>query len=174
MRKLLFLRRLLDLFFIILILTTTATVLLSGVFLFTDSGTALPDFITVNGASLSKLDFGAKSLLITGTVAYLLFLYAVFLLKKITRQFSRTILFEHTVIKQLNHVGYSFIGIAVLMYIPSFIYRLTEHEITVRFDFFGHLFDSFLFIVSLGLFFMVLSSIFKIAKLAKEENDLTV
>jgi len=174
MRKLLFLRRLLDLLFIILILTATATVLLCGIFLFTDSGTPLPDVITISSITLKELDFGTKSILITGSIAYLIFVYAVFLLKKITRQFSRTKIFEDTIIKQLSQVGYSFIGIAALLYIPSFIYRLTKHNLTIGFDFFNNLFNSFLFIISLGLFFMVLSSIFKIAKHIKEENDLTV
>jgi hypothetical protein len=32
----------------------------------------------------------------------------------------------------------------------------------------------YVFIVCLGLFFMVLSEIFKIAKTAKQENDLTI
>jgi hypothetical protein len=54
--------------------------------------------------------------------------------------------------------------------VPSFLYRLlykSKFEIDLSFS-------PFILTLALGLFFMVLSEVFKIARTAKEENELTI
>jgi hypothetical protein len=56
--------------------------------------------------------------------------------------------------------------------LPLLFYKII-HEGNIEIEFGGG-FSSFLFTSSLGLFFMVLSDVFKIAKTMTDDNELTV
>ena len=91
---------------------------------------------------------------------------------KLLVHFSKRQIFEDAPITLLDTIGKYFVLASLLTGVPAFIYNITvKNETKISF---GGAFDSFLFTASLGLFFMVLSEVFKIAKNMKEENDLTV
>ena len=85
--------------------------------------------------------------------------------------FQKRIIFEKENIRLLNEIGLCFLATSILSGIPILIYQIIYKKISLEF---GGSFNSFLFSSSLGLFFMVLSEVFKIAKKSKEENGLTI
>ena len=116
----------------------------------------------------SKLYAQVYSVIVVG-VAYVL-IYSFFLFRKILRYFQKVKPFDNKVIKYFNTIGIllSFSGLiaTALTFIAKLIFK---NRIEIN------LFVSpYLILICLGLFFMVLSEVFKVAKHAKEENELTV
>jgi len=106
-------------------------------------------------------------------VGYCSFTYGVYLLKKLLANFSKRVIFDTSNITLLDQIGKSFIVTAMLWAVPPFFYKIyaeSRLEIGINFDGFG----SPMFIASLGLFFMVLSEVFLMAKGMKEDADLTI
>jgi len=70
----------------------------------------------------------------------------------------------------MNSMGNLLILTAILNTLPKFIYKqVYESKISLDVGL-----NPVVVTICLGLFFMILSEIFKIAKKAKEENELTV
>jgi hypothetical protein len=114
----------------------------------------------------------AKLVLFFVLISSLFFLYGIYLLRKTIALFIKKDLFNVEVIKNFNTIGICVVTSTLLMVIPSFLYNAfyrTKFGFKIEAGF-----DSPLLVVSLGLFFMVLSEVFKIAKHLKEENDLTL
>lgn len=175
MRKLIILKTILDFLFIMLMLGSVLIILLMGTILFSGDGMAeIPIKISLLDESIEKWTTGLSIVLVFGIIAYVLFVYAIYQLKTIVRLFMKTTLFHDSIIKGFRHIGSCFVLISFFIYVPKLIYRVfgPPHEFKLMFG--GDFFNSFWFILSMGLFFMVLGNIFKIAKHAKEENELTV
>lgn len=168
MRKLIILKTLIDFFFIVSLVGIIGIVALLSILLI--SGESLP--MTINGDTIEVIDAGAVVVIVFSVIAYMLFVYIIFLFKKIIRFFMRTEIFHEYVIKAFNQIGICFLLICAMVYIPNMVYM--QGTGSVEFDLIGDLFNSFWFLLIMGLFFMVLSSVFKIGKHAKEENELTV
>ena len=131
---------------------------------------SMPEEFKVNGLE----ELNAKS--IAGClflfIGMCLYLYALYLFRKILDLFSKRKIFNDDVVVNLDKVGKSIIAGTLVLIVPPYLYNLIvnqtfglELELTL---------DEPLFILGLGLFFMVLSEVFKMAKDIKEENDLTV
>ena len=86
--------------------------------------------------------------------------------------FQKRIIFSDVVIVSLDKVGKCFLLSSILTACALLVYNFT-HTSNVSIEFGGG-FSSFLFTASLGLFFMVLSEVFKISKTMKDESDFTV
>lgn len=98
------------------------------------------------------------------------FAYALYLFKTNLGLFEKKKIFDATVIKNFAQMGkaillgYLFCAVSVTLY-----KILAKNATEIDFEF---IIDS-LFIVGLGLFFIVLSEVFQMAKNIKEENNLT-
>jgi glucan phosphoethanolaminetransferase (alkaline phosphatase superfamily) len=124
----------------------------------------------MNGIEMKSFDVFSKAILVTLMISYLILLYCIFLFKKVLRYFQKVKLFDDSVIINMNKIGFWLVVAAFLDGVPSLIYRIMyQKKIGLEIGL-----SSFLIMLCFGLFFMVLSEVFKIAKGAKQENDLTI
>lgn len=104
------------------------------------------------------------------TIIALLGVCCVFLFRKSLRYFQKNKPFDLAVIELYNRIGKILIitglGAAMLFFIIR-IFMLSEIKINLGIS-------PYIIVTCLGLFFMVLSETFLIAKTVKEENDLTI
>lgn len=126
--------------------------------------------ITINGLDLTFNDTFSKSLGALAIFSYLPVLASLYLFKTTLRYFRRVKMFDIMVIKNFNKIGILLIASGAILGISTFLLRTIYQQ---RVEFSVGL-SPFFLLLGFGLFFMVLSETFKIAKAAKEENDLTV
>jgi hypothetical protein len=128
--------------------------------------------IEIDGKPILAEDPVTKLVLTLFIIAYCFFVFGLFQLRKVLDLFSKKIIFEHPNILLLNKVGQNFLYASLISGIALFLFHLfIKGQAVLEF---GGGFNSLLFTASLGLFFMVLSEVFEIAKNMKEENDLTI
>jgi len=97
-------------------------------------------------------------------------IYCFYLFRKTIRYFMKVKPFHLDVIQNFNRIGNLLCIIGIVGGILVFLGRVVfESEIKINLGI-----SPYLILVCMGLFFMVLSEVFKLAKHAKEENDLTV
>jgi hypothetical protein len=167
MKKLNFLKAIVDFVWIMALISIPFLVFFIGYLLVSKETFDIP--IKMNGIEITVLDLNAKLALFFAAASYIVIIYSLFLFRKLLRLFQLKIIFDKTTIFYLNRIGRLFIISALLSGIPAFFFKLAEREIKIEIGS-----DSLLYLISLGLFFMVLSEVFKIAKTMKEENELTV
>lgn len=170
MRKLQILKTLVDLFWFFSIIAIIALIFFIPFMFFSKEVIDVP--IKVNGEIILIDSITTKLLLTVVIISYFLFAYGIFLFRKVLSLFQKRIIFSDEVIILLNKVGKSFLLSSILTACTLLVYKLT-HKSDVSIEFGGG-FSSFLFTASLGLFFTVLSEVFKISKTMKDESDLTV
>jgi len=170
MRKLHILKSLIDLFYFFAIIALGGMLIMIPILLFDTEG-GIP--IKIKGQEISNIDLGAKVLMLFAAVGAVCFVYAIHLLRKTIGHFYAREIFHPKVIFNLNRTGIFIIASSLLTNIPLFFYNvISRQHLGIEFGAGG--FDSLILSVSLGLFFMVLSEVFKIAMRMKEENELTV
>ncbi len=167
MKKLNFLKAIVDFVWFMALISITFLIFFIGYLLFSKKPIDFP--IEMNGIEITVLDLNAKLALFFATASYIIILYSLFLFRKLLRLFQLKIIFDKATIFYLNRIGGLFIISGLLSGIPAFFFKLVKREVKLEIGS-----DSFLYLISLGLFFMVLSEVFKIAKTMKEENELTV
>jgi hypothetical protein len=167
MKKLNFLKAIVDFVWIMALISIPFLVFFIGYLLVSKETFDIP--IKMNGIEITVLDLNAKLALFFAAASYIVIIYSLFLFRKLLRLFQLKIIFDKTTIFYLNRIGRLFIISGLLSEIPAFFFKLAEREIKIEIGS-----DSLLYLISLGLFFMVLSEVFKIAKTMKEENELTV
>jgi hypothetical protein len=167
MRKLNLLKAIID-FFWILALITIPFLLLFIAYL-TSSNEPFDIPIKMNGVEITVLDLNAKIVLFFTTLSYIVVMYGLYLFKKLLQLFQLKIIFDDQIIFHFKRIGNLLIISGFLSGIPAFFYKVAQGEIKIDFGA-----NPFLYLISLGLFFMVLSEVFKITKTMKEENDLTI
>ncbi|HLF52351.1 DUF2975 domain-containing protein [Flavobacterium sp.] len=167
MRKLYLLKAIVDFVWIISLITIPFLLFFIGFLLISDESFDFP--IKMNGIEITVLDLNAKVVLFFGALSYLALIYSLYFMKKLLSLFQSRIIFDEKVIKYFNKIGNLFIISAFLAGVPTFIYKIITREIGLEIGY-----NPFLYLVSLGLFFMVLSEVFKMAKTMKDENELTV
>ena len=126
--------------------------------------------ITINTLDFNPNSTLSKILFVISSLNYLLLIVALYFFRKVLTNFIRVRVFEEVVISSFKKIGnlLTFSGfISLIISIIGKIYF--EQKVSLEFGLNQHL-----VIICLGLFFLVLSEIFKIAKNAKQENDLTI
>ena len=171
MRKIFILRAILQFMLFFLVMGGVVLLFVMVPLILFNSGWDLP--VKFLGDYIKENSVGTKVILVIGSVAYILYVYAFFLLKKTIDLFIEKLLFDDKVIKSFNTIEKLFIIVALMTNIPKFIYTLFTHQ-SYELNLTTYYSDSMLFNITLGLFFITLSEIFKIAKIQKEENDLTI
>lgn len=167
MRKIFILRAILQFMLFFLVMGGVVLLFVMVPLILFNSGWDLP--VKVAGNHIETNSSGAKIILILGALAYLFYVYAIYLLKKTIDLFINKLLFDNEVIKKLNTIGKIFILVALMTNIPSFFYSLFFNQ-QYKLDLTAYYSDSMLFNIAIGFFFMILSEVFKIAKNQKEEN----
>ena len=168
MRKLTILKSIVDLFWIISLPLIPLLFIFIGFVIFDNSLNGFP--IRMNGVEMESFDGISKAILVTMMVSYLVLMYCVYLFRKVLRYFQKLQLFDEYVLNTMNTIGKLLIIAAFLDGVPSFLYKVMyQQKIGLEIGF-----SSFLIMLCFGLFFMVLSEVFRIAKTAKEENELTI
>jgi hypothetical protein len=170
MKKLNFLKAILDLFWFFSIISIVAIVAFVVMYFFKG------DFdipIVIKGQAINSHSVMSKITVLANLISGFLFLYSIYLLRKVVTLFQKREIFTTIVIDCFSKIGNCIIASAVISSVSLMVYKAVEKKYAgFSIDFGGY--DSFLIAVSLGLFFMVISEIFKIAKNMKEESELTI
>ncbi|PJR04137.1 DUF2975 domain-containing protein [Avrilella dinanensis] len=170
MRKIFILRAILQFMLFFLVMGGVVLLVMIPLILF-NSDWNIP--VTISGNDIEEYTIGTKIIMAIGSIAYLLYVYAIYLLKKTIDLFIEKFLFDDKVIRNFNTIGKVFIIVALLTSVSSFFYHVYTNQEFVL-DLTGYDSDSMLFNIAIGLFFITLSEVFKIAKIQKEENELTI
>ena len=167
MRKIHILKAIVDLIWILSMITTLVLLaLLVGVWFIDLSEIGLK----FNSIEFNSNSISSKILLTISCVSYLLLIAALYHFRKALHQFLRVKIFEIEVITSFKKIGDLLLISGLLSLIVYFIGNLyLKSQVHLEIGLNEHI-----VIVCLGLFFMILSETFKIAKANKEENDLTI
>jgi len=167
MRKLNFLKAIIDFTWIMSMITVPAVLFFVGILIYSDEPFDFP--LQINGNQINIIEAKDKLILILLVCSYLLLLYGLFLFKKVLFAFQRRIVFHEENCLHFNKIGKTLILSALISGIPMIIYTIYEKEVKLELGLNG-----FILMIALGLFFMILSELFQIAKKQKEENELTI
>ncbi|WP_457610458.1 DUF2975 domain-containing protein [Lutibacter sp.] len=128
--------------------------------------------VTINGIkfNLETIDIPVKIFLTISMLLFLLILYCIYLFRKILAYFLRVKIFDNLVISSFKKIGDLLVIYSLLSMILKFTFKVF-HQQKVEFTIGLNVQISLL---CLGLFFMILSEIFNIARIEKQENDLTI
>ncbi|WP_299382620.1 DUF2975 domain-containing protein [uncultured Lacinutrix sp.] len=169
MKKLNILKSLVDFIWIFTCIPLILLLLFVSVFVFIDSSITE----AVLNVDTSEVANSSASVIITTLVlatVLLIGIYCFYLFRKTLRYFQQRKPFHDYVIATYHKMGNLLVATGIVATVLFFVIKLIFES---RFEI--HLgLTPYVFIVCLGLFFMVLSEIFKIAKTAKQENDLTI
>ncbi len=100
---------------------------------------------------------------------YLGSVYCLYLFRETIKNIQKINLFDNKNIKNFNIIGKLLIAFSFIEVIAKFLIELPQGDLNLNISM-----SPFLITLILGLFFMVLSEIFKIAKNQKQENELTI
>ena len=126
--------------------------------------------LKIMGVELLVQSTFSKILAILSLLNFLLIIYSLHLFRKSLRYFLNTKVFDVFVIDSFRKIGniLTISGmVAALLSITGSLYF--DKKLTMELGL-----NSNLILIGLGLFFMILSDAFNIAKSAKQENDLTI
>lgn len=170
MKKLNILKTILDFFWWSALLFLTGLILFLPFYLFKSE---MNIAVKIKGQEISSQTIFSKLIVFVNVIGSLLFLYSIYLLRKVVVLFQKREVFNDEVIRLFNLIGKLIVISSIIGSFSIFLYNTIErNHLGLSLDFGSY--DSFLISVSLGLFFMVISEVFKVAKTMKEENDLTV
>ncbi|WP_136466644.1 DUF2975 domain-containing protein [Flagellimonas onchidii] len=100
-------------------------------------------------------------------------IYGFFLFKKLIHQFKKRLFFTDFAIQTLKRIGYVLIAYTFLnSIIKNILEHLVEQQTNIRNS--DYTLSPFIYPLLLGFFFIILSEVFKVAKITKQENDLTI
>lgn len=167
MRKINILKAIVDLLWIFSMPVVLIIVGFSVAIFFVDLGELN---IKINSIGLNNDTLLSKVLFVISALNYLLIIAALYFFRKVLNHFIRVKIFEKMVIASFQKIGNLLTISGFISLIISIISKIYfEQKVTLEFGLNQHL-----VIICLGLFFLVLSEVFKIAKNAKQENDLTI
>ena len=166
MRKLNFLKGIVDFVWITMLITIPFLLFFVVMVLIDSEPLDVP--IKVNGPILEVVDLRTKVLFGFLCISASLIIYGLFLFRKLLRLFQLKIIFDLEIVILMKRLGFVIILSALLGGIPNFILEIVKNNISLSLGL-----NPFVLLFSLGLFFLVLSEVFVIAKHLKEENDLT-
>lgn len=167
MRKLIILKTLIDIIWIFAIPTAISLIILIPFIIF-EKFDSIP--FKIQGYPIKAIDSASKVIVIVGFFSYLVLIYCIYLFRNILRYFQQQKIFDEYVLFNFKKMGYLLITSAFLIGIPTSFYTVfIKKEIAISIGY-----SPFIMLLCLGLFSVILSEIFKIAKNFKEENELTV
>jgi hypothetical protein len=170
MKKLNILKTLLDIFWYSSLLFLLILIFFLPFYLFASD----TDFtVKIRGQEINSKPIFSRIIVFVNVISGLLFINGIYLLRKLVVLFQKREIFNAEIVRLFNLIGKLIIGSSIISSFSLYVYNKVEgNHSSLSFDFGSY--DSLLISVSLGLFFMVISEVFKIANTIKEENDLTV
>ncbi|WP_299015456.1 DUF2975 domain-containing protein [uncultured Polaribacter sp.] len=173
MRKLNILKTIVDIIFIITIpLMLSCIAIAIGVFFIDFTDLSFIDIeLIIDSENYNPKDLFSNILISISTINYLLLIAAFYIFRKVLYHFLRVKIFEDYVINSFLKIGNLIIISAIISIVLSFVSNLYYYKSGITFEIGS---NENVMNICLGLFFLVLSEIFKIAKNAKQENDLTI
>lgn len=169
MRKLKILKAIVDFIWILWGIPSAILLILFVYFSFS-SPESISIFLDFEHDAVDFSDFRVKLFLFAFIILFYVCFYCFYLFRKTIRYFQKVKPFHIDVINNYYQIGYllCIVGLIATILLP--LSRLIiQHKIKLSLGV-----TPYLGIMCLGLFFMVLSEVFKVAKHAKEENDLTI
>jgi len=168
MRKLVILKSLIDFLWIITCIPLIPIMLFFSVYMFFNDNILKIFNVLEEGVIITPWSLKVLVLLVMSLV--LISIYCFYLFRKTLRYFQQRKPFDSYVIKTYNKIGNLLLFSGIVGSILNFIFLLVfKGKFMINIGL-----SPYLFVICLGLFFMVLSETFKIAKTAKEENELTI
>lgn len=165
------LKTILDICFFVLLISLISSIGLLLSYIFSTSG-SFP--IYFNNHTIVKITMPKLTLLFLAISQAGIFLYSVYILRKVVRNFFKKKLFTLLQITGLKLAGRLIVLASILNAIVSFLSPLIlESNLKLGFEIESN-FGSFWMQLAMGLFLILLSESFTKAKSLKEENELTV
>lgn len=129
--------------------------------------------VTIGGERINHFDATFIFIALLMASGYGLFIYSIYELKKLIAMFVRKEFFTDSSVKSLKTIGVSMLGSSLLIMVPAYIYGILN-DATIHLTMSSIRPESMAFSIIISLFFIILSSIFKEAKMLKEENELVI
>ena len=168
MKKLNILKTLVDILWLISCIPLIPLTLFFGVYMFFDEDVL--KLFNVLDEDIIITPWYLKTLVLLIIVLVLISIYSFFLFRKTLRYFQQHRPFDNFVIETYNKIGNLLMISGISGSVLNFGFHLSfKNSVKLNFGI-----SPYIFVICLGLFFMVLSETFKVAKKAKEENELTI
>ncbi|MEZ4853243.1 DUF2975 domain-containing protein [Flavobacterium sp.] len=167
MRKLNFLKTIVDFVWIMTIIAAPFLILFLGFVIIDDKPLGMT--LKINGVELNVVDLKTKILLLFLIISSIMIVYSLFLFRKILRLFQIKKIFDSEVINNFNKIGILLMLSSFTVGIPNLLIQIMNKSTSLDLGM-----NPYVMIFCLGLFFLVLKEVFTIAKNQKEENELTI
>ena len=138
-----------------------------GSILFSNEPIDIP--INISGMNIKTDTSNDKIGLVLSMVNFGFVLFALYNFKSLLNNFRKKIIFEADSNLLLDKIGNLVILSASLYIISDLLGAFSKNSLSINLGF-----GPFLYLMSLGLFFKVLSEVFRIGKRIKEDNELTI
>ena len=167
MRKLNFLKTIVDYIWILSIICYPLIIVVCATMLISNNPIDLP--IKIAGNSIELNTIWNKIGLIISLLNFGLMLYALYNFKIVLLNFKNKLIFEVENSMFLDKIGNLIIFSSSLYLITELLSSISKNNVSIQIGI-----GPFLYLMALGLFFKVLSEVFLIGKRIKEENELTI
>jgi hypothetical protein len=167
MRKLVFLKTIVDYVWIMSVIAFPLLIVFICFVLFSNEPIDIP--INISGINIYTTTPFGKIGLVLSMVNFGIILFALYNFKSLLNNFRKKLIFEENTYQLLDKIGNLVMLSASIYLISDLLGAFSKSTISVNLGF-----GPFLYIMSLGLFFKVLSEVFIIGKRIKEENELTI
>jgi hypothetical protein len=167
MRKLIFLKTIVDFIWIMSIIAFPLVIVFISIVLFSNEPIDIP--INISGIDIDTTTVLGKIGVVLSLINFGVILYAIYNFKSLLNNFRKKLIFEVDCSQLLDKIGNLVIFSASLYLISDLLGAFSKSTISINLGF-----ESFLYLMSLGLFLKVLSEVFIIGKRIKEDNELTI
>jgi hypothetical protein len=167
MRKLVFLKTIVDYVWIMSLIAFPLLIVFIGFVLFSNEPIDIP--INISGIKINADTSLGKIGLVLSILNFGILLFALYNFKSLLNNFRKKIIFEVNTYQLLDKIGNLVMLSASIYLISDLLGAFSKSTISVNLGF-----GPFLYIMALGLFFKVLSEVFIIGKRIKEDNELTI
>jgi hypothetical protein len=167
MRKLIFLKTIVDYIWIMSIIAYPLLIVFCVMMLISNEAIDLP--FKISGNLIVVNTIWSKIGLIISLLNFGLMLYALYNFKILLNNFRKKLLFEVENSMFLDKIGNLIICSSSLYLITELLLSISKSTVSIQVGF-----GPFLYLMALGLFFKVLSEVFLIGKRIKEDNELTI
>ncbi len=167
MRKLNFLKTIVDYVWILSIICYPIIIVVCATMMISNNPIDFPIKIAGNLIELNTI--WNKIELIISLLNFGLILYALYNFKIVLLNFKNKLIFEVENSMFLDKIGNLIIFSSSLYLITELLSSISKNNVSIQIGI-----GPFLYLMALGLFFKVLSEVFLIGKRIKEENELTI